>query len=145
MRLEYELTLLMILREIVDNPEFVTRLSIIHILITHVATTTIVSPNSSTLNIFSQRPLFSFKKDSNLHGFLVKGTLPSNKQLQPDIFRCSCKRCLTCPFVASRTSVTGPKSTLNITDHFDCTTPTLFIAFNALSVTSYILGKLAAV
>ena len=53
------------------------------------------------------------------------------------------KRCITCPFVISRTSVTGPKSSLNITDHFDCTTPV--IAFSVLNVTSCISGKLAAV
>ena len=32
------------------------------------------------------------------------------------------KGCLTCPFVAPRISVTDTKSTLKITDHFDCTT-----------------------
>ena len=37
--------------------------------------------------------LFSFKKDRNLRTFLVKGTLPSNKE--PGTFRCSRKRCLT--------------------------------------------------
>ena len=35
------------------------------------------------------------------------------------------KRCLTCPFVVSRTTVTGPKSTVDITDHFNCTTPSI--------------------
>ena len=71
-------------------------------------------------NVFSERPLFSFKRDRNLRAFLVKGTLPSDKE--PGTFRCSRKRCNTCPFIALRTSVTGPKSTFNITDHFDCTT-----------------------
>ena len=45
---------------------------------------------------------------------------------EPGTFRCSRKRWLTCPFVVSRTTVhTGPKSTLNITDHFNCTTPNI--------------------
>ena len=56
--------------------------------------------------------------------FLVKGILPSKKE--PGTFRCSRKRCLTYPFVVSRTTVTGPKSTLNITDHFNCTTPNIY-------------------
>ena len=73
--------------------------------------------DSSTSNIFSQRSLFSFKKDRNLRTFLVKGTRPSNKE--SGSFLCSRKRCLTCPFVVLRTTVTGPKSTLNITDHFN--------------------------
>ena len=39
--------------------------------------------------------------------------------------RYSRKRCLTCPFVVSLTTVTGPKSNLTITDHFNCTTPNI--------------------
>ena len=77
----------------------------------------LLNSDSSTSNIISQRPLFSFKKDRNLnlHTFLVKGILPSNKEI--GTFRCSRKRFLSCsPFVVSRTTVTGPKSTLNITD-----------------------------
>ena len=69
----------------------------------------LLNSDSSTCNIFSQRPLFSLKKNRNLRTFLVKGTLPSNKE--PGTFRCSRKRCLTCTFVVSRTTVTGPKST----------------------------------
>ena len=60
----------------------------------------LLNSDSSISNIFSQRPLFSFKKDRNLHTFLVKRTLPSDKE--PGTFRCSLKRCLTCPFVVSR-------------------------------------------
>ena len=37
--------------------------------------------DSSPSSIFSHRPLFSFKKDRNPRTFLVKGTLPSNKEL----------------------------------------------------------------
>mgnify|MGYP001796194301 CR=1 FL=1 len=42
---------------------------------------------------------------------------------EPGTFRFSHgqKQCLTCPFVVFRTSVTGPKSALNITDYFHCT------------------------
>ena len=81
----------------------------------------LLNSDSSTSNIFNQRPLFSFKKDHSLCAFLVKGTLPSNKE--PGTFRCSCKRCLT---------VTGPKSTLNITKHFNFTTPNIIYCISML-------------
>ena len=76
---------------------------------------------------------------------LVKGTLSSNKE--PGTFRRSRQRCLTWPFVVSPTSVAGPKSTLNITDYFNCTTSNIiiFIAFNDLIATNYIFGKPAVV
>ena len=90
-------------------------------LIKPIANFNLLNSDSSPCNILSQPLLFSFKKDRNLPTFLVKGTLPSNKE--PGTFRCSRKQCLTFPFVVSRTSVTGPKSTLNITEHFNCTTP----------------------
>jgi len=49
----------------------------------------------------------------------VKGTLPSEDS--PGTFRCSRKRCFTCPFISSRTLVEGPKSTFQVKEHFDCT------------------------
>ena len=95
--------------------------------------------DSSTSNIFSQRPFFSFKKDCNLRTFLVKGTLPSNKEL--DTFRCSRKGCLTCPFVVSRTNITGPKSTLNITEHFNCTTPNIIYCIQCFNCNKLYIGE----
>ena len=105
----------------------------------------LLNSDSSTSIIFNQRLLFSFKKDHNLFTFLVKGTLPSNKE--SGTFCYSRKQCLTCPFVVSSTTVTGPKSALNITEHFNCTTSNIinFIVFNALIVTCFTSVKLATV
>ena len=66
----------------------------------------LLNSDSNSSNISSHWPLFSFKKDRNLCTFLVKGTLPSNKE--PGTFIHSRKRNQTCPFVVSRTTITGP-------------------------------------
>ena len=79
-----------------------------------------LASDPETSNIFSERPLFSFKRDRNIRNFLVRGVLPTNKE--PGTFCCSRKRCNTCPYIVSRTSVTGPKSSYSISDHFDCIT-----------------------
>ena len=71
--------------------------------------------------------------------FFVKRTLPSNKE--PGTFRCSRKRCLTCPFVVSRTTVTGPKSTLNITEHFNCTTPNIIYCIQCSNCNKLYIGE----
>ena len=81
----------------------------------------LLNSDLATSNIFSERPLFSFKRDRNLRNFLVRGVLPSNKE--PGTFRCSRSRCNTCRHIVSRTSITGPKSSHRIIDHFDCITP----------------------
>ena len=99
----------------------------------------LLNSDSVTSNIFTQRPLFSFKKDRNLRAFLVKGILPCDKE--PGTFRCSRKRCLTCPFVAPRTSVTGPKSTINITDHFDCTTSNIIYCIQCSHCNQLYIGE----
>ena len=71
-------------------------------------------------NIFNERPLFSFKRDLNLCSFLVKGAFHSFKE--PGTFRCSRPICSTFPYIVSHTHITGPKSSHNITDYFDCVT-----------------------
>ena len=86
------------------------------------------------------RPLFSFKEaDRNHRTFLVKVTLPSNKE--PGTFRCSRKRCLSCPFVVSRISVTGPRSTLNITDHSNCTTSNIIYCIQCSNCNKLYIGE----
>ena len=72
-----------------------------------------------TASISKEPLLVSFKRDKSLRNSLVKGSLPSD--LKPETFRCSRKRCNTCPFVKSTTSIRGPKGSLQINDHFDCT------------------------
>ena len=39
----------------------------------------------------------------------------------PGTFKCSRKRCNTCPFITNTVSISGPKNSTQITDHFDCT------------------------
>ena len=80
------------------------------------------------------------KKDRNLRAALVKETLPSNTE--PSTFRCSRKRCLTCPFVVSRTTVKGPKSTLNITEHFNCTTPNIIYCIQCSNCNKLYIGEI---
>ena len=80
----------------------------------------LLESDSVTSNIFNDRPLFSFKRDRNLRSFLVKGVLRSANE--PGTFRCSRKICYTCPHIISHTFIAGPKSSLRITDHFNCTT-----------------------
>ena len=80
----------------------------------------LLESDTNTSRIFNARPLFSYKRDRNLRSFLVKGVLPSDKE--PGTFRCSRNRCNTCPYIVSHTSIAGPKSSVRITDHFQCTT-----------------------
>jgi hypothetical protein len=95
--------------------------------------------DTRTANIFNERPLFSFKRARNLRSFLVKGTLPSNNN--PGTFRCSRKRCFTCPFLSSRTSITGPKSTFQIKDHFNCTSSNLVYCIQCSACNSLYIGE----
>ena len=75
--------------------------------------------NSYTATIFEKPPLVSFKRDKRLRNSLVKGSLST--ELEPGTFKCSRKRCNTCPFITNTVSISGPKNSTQITDHFDCT------------------------
>ena len=50
-------------------------------------------------------------------------------------------RCLTCTFVVSRTTVTGPKSTLNITEHFNCRTPNIIYCIQCSNCKKLYIGE----
>ena len=45
--------------------------------------------------------------------------MPSD--LEPGTFKCSRKRCNTCPYINNTTLISGPKNSLQIHDHFNCT------------------------
>jgi hypothetical protein len=79
----------------------------------------LLTTDQETSAIFDQPPLFSFKRDRSLRDYLVKGTLLSEKE--SGTFKCSRSRCFTCPHISTHTTVTGPKSTFKIADHFECT------------------------
>ena len=78
----------------------------------------LLESDTRTAQIFNEPPLISCKRARNLRSFLVKSTLPSDKE--PGTFRCARSRCNTCPFICSQTTVSGPKSSYKITDHFTC-------------------------
>ena len=75
--------------------------------------------DSETASKFKEPPLVSFKCDKSLPSSLVKGSLSSDTQ--SGTFRSSRKRYSTCPFDKSTTSIPGHKGSLQINDHFDCT------------------------
>ena len=80
----------------------------------------LLQSDTTASDIFSERPLFSLKRDRNLRSILVKGVFRSSSD--PGTFCCKRKVCNTCPYIACRTSIAGPKSSLKITDHFECIT-----------------------
>ena len=75
--------------------------------------------DNETGRIFSQPPLVSFKRDKNIGNFLVRSVLKSDDQ--PGTFKCTRKRCNTCPFIHNADKITGPKRSIKITDRFTCT------------------------
>ena len=69
--------------------------------------------------IFSQPPLISFKRDKNIGNFLVRSAFQTSNQ--PGTFKCARARCKTCPLFATGVEkLSGPKRSINITDHFTC-------------------------
>ena len=79
----------------------------------------LLQSDPDTATIFEKPPLVSFKRDKNLRNSLVKGSLST--ELEPGTFKCSRKRCNTCPYITNTVSISGPKNSTQITDHFDCT------------------------
>ena len=92
-----------------------------------------------TASIFKEPPLVSFRRDKSLCNSLLKGSLPSD--LQRGTFRCSRKRCNTCPFVKSTTSIPGPKGLLQINDHFDCTSNNVIYCISCALCNKLYIGE----
>ena len=65
--------------------------------------------------------------------------MPNDKD--PGTFRCSRKRCNTCPHIVSRTSVTGPKSSHRINDHFTCVTPNVIYCIQCTLCNQLYVGE----
>ena len=72
-----------------------------------------------TGRIFSQPPLISFKRDKNIGNFLVRSAFQTSNQA--GTFKWARARCKTCPFICNVEKLSGPKRSINITDHFTCT------------------------
>ena len=57
--------------------------------------------------------------DKNLGNFLVRSAFQTSGQ--PGTFKCSRARCKTCPFICNVEKLSGPKRSIQITDHFTWT------------------------
>ena len=79
----------------------------------------LLQSDPDTDRIFSQLPLISFKRDKNIHNFLVRCAFQTGKQ--PGTLKCARARCKTCPFIYNVEKLPGPKRSIKITDHFTCT------------------------
>jgi len=71
--------------------------------------------------------------------FLVKGTLPSEDS--QGTFRFSRKRCFTCPFISSRTSVKWSKSTFQVKEQIDCTSSNIIYCIQCSVCTLLYIGE----
>ena len=76
----------------------------------------LLQSDADTATIFEKPPLVSFKRDKSLRNSLVKGSLST--ELEPGTFKCSRKRCNTCPFITNTVSISGPKKSTQITGSF---------------------------
>ena len=78
--------------------------------------------------IFSQPSLILFKHDKNIANFLVRSSFQTNDQ--PRTFKCARSRFKTCPFIHNVEKMSGPKRSINITDHFPWTSAIYCITCN---------------
>ena len=81
----------------------------------------------------------SFKRDKSLRNSLVKGSLST--ELEPGTFKCSRKRCNTCPFITNTVSISGPKNSTQITDHFDCTSRNVIYCIRCTACNQLYIGE----
>ena len=72
-----------------------------------------------TTTIFSQPPLISYKHEKSISNFLVRNTLKTDHQ--QGTLQCTCACCKTCPFIFNTDRILGCKRSIQITDHFSCT------------------------
>ena len=95
--------------------------------------------NNTNLSQIKKPPLVSFKRDKSLRNSLVKGSLST--ELEPGTFKCSRKRCNTCPFVTNIVSISGPKNSTQITDHFDCTSRNVIYCIRCTACNQLYIGE----
>lgn len=77
----------------------------------------------STSHIFVDKPLLAYRRDKNLKDILVKSlvTDPSLPTPTSGTFPCGRPRCKTCAHTSNATTITGPKDTFKVSQHFTCT------------------------
>jgi len=73
----------------------------------------LIQNDPDSVRIFSQSPLMPFKRD-----LLVRSAFQTSDQ--PETL-CACTRCKICPFIPNVETISGPKRSIKITDHFTCT------------------------
>ena len=88
-------------------------------------------------------PGYSFEPRPNmpysLRNSLVKGSLST--ELEPGTFKCSRKRCNTCPYITNTVSISGPKNSTQITDHFDCTSRNVIYCIRCTACNQLYIGE----
>ena len=99
----------------------------------------LLQSDPDTATIFEKPPLVSFKRDKSLRNSLVKGSLST--ELEPGTFKCSRKRCNTCPFITNTVSISGPKNSTQITDHFDCTSRNVIYCIRCTACNQLYIGE----
>ena len=99
----------------------------------------LLQSDPDTATIFEKPPLVSFKRDKSLRNSLVKGSLST--ELEPGTFKCSRKRCNTCPYITNTVSISGPKNSTQITDHFDCTSRNVIYCLRCTTCNQLYIGE----
>ena len=79
------------------------------------------------------------KLDKSLRNSLVKGSLST--ELEPGTFKCSRKRCNTSPYITNTVSISGPKNSTQITDHFDCTSRNVIYCIRCTACNQLYIGE----
>ena len=76
--------------------------------------------STEAATIFTEKPLFAYKRDTNLQDMLVRSSLSRPTRHPPGTRPCNDSRCKTCPFLSSSTHIQGPKGSINISKYFNC-------------------------
>ena len=79
------------------------------------------------------------QSDPDTANSLVKRSLST--ELEPGTFKCSRKRCNTCPFITNTVSISGPKNSTQITDHFDCTNRSVIYCIRCTACNQLYIGE----
>ena len=91
----------------------------------------LLQSDPDTATIFEKPPLVSFKRD--------KGSLST--ELESGTFKCSRKRCNTCPYITNTVSISGPKNSTQITDHFDYTSRNVIYCIRCTACNQLYIGE----
>ncbi|XP_059828265.1 mucin-2 isoform X2 [Hypanus sabinus] len=74
---------------------------------------------SPPLSTFPSLPLSAFHRDRSLRDCLVHVFPPPPTDLPPGTYPCK-RKCYTCPYTSSLTTIQGPKQSFQVRQHFTC-------------------------